>query len=291
MKKACIDIGSNSIVLLIGEVKDGKIVELEHQSEVTRLGFKVTETKRFNEERMSESEKVINRFLSSIEKHGVDKDNVFITATEASRKAQNSAEFFDRFNIKVDIISGDEEARLCSLGASSLFPSDFGPITMADIGGMSTEVIVFERSMDKIDHSFMESFPIGVVKGTELGTELNDYLEDLFSEKVDKVKNNQLLLTAGSMTALASVLVGDQEIEPEKINGLLLTPEFITEKIKTLIPLGKEKIVKTYPQLASRKDSIVSGMKILLFLLYKIQPEEVIFSTYGLRHGVLLDSI
>ena len=45
MKKACIDIGSNSIVLLIGEVKDGKIVELEHQSEVTRLGFKVTETK------------------------------------------------------------------------------------------------------------------------------------------------------------------------------------------------------------------------------------------------------
>ena len=37
---------------------------------------------------------------------------------------------------------------------------------MADVGGMSTEVIVFERSMDKIDHSFMESFPIGVVKGT-----------------------------------------------------------------------------------------------------------------------------
>ena len=77
MKKACIDIGSNSIVLLVGEVKDGKIVELEHQSEVTRLGFKVTETKQFNEERMSESEKVINRFLASIEKHDVDKDNVF----------------------------------------------------------------------------------------------------------------------------------------------------------------------------------------------------------------------
>ena len=118
MKKACIDIGSNSIVLLVGEVKDGKIVELEHQSEVTRLGFKVTETKQFNEERMSESEKVINRFLSSIEKHDVDKENVYdgLKLLEKLKTLLGT----DRFNIKVDIISGDEEARLCSLGASSL---------------------------------------------------------------------------------------------------------------------------------------------------------------------------
>ena len=63
-----------------------------------------------------------------------------------------------------------------------------------------------------------------LLKERELGTELNDYLENLFSEKIDKVKNNQLLLTAGSMTALASVLVGDQEIEPEKINGFIINP-------------------------------------------------------------------
>src|SRR5690606_7305767 len=167
--RASIDIGSNSILLLIAEVSNGVFKEIEKDAEVTALGKELDKNKEFIQESMDASLSVLKSYAERCDKHGLNRGDIVATATEAARTAKNSRSFFNRveqeLGIKVKIITPEAEAYFSSKGI--LFDTDFESevITIMDIGGASTELITVNTKNFQILSSI--SMPIGAVRSTQ----------------------------------------------------------------------------------------------------------------------------
>jgi exopolyphosphatase/guanosine-5'-triphosphate,3'-diphosphate pyrophosphatase len=160
---AAIDIGTNSIKLLIASVEeDGSLQVLSREKALVRLGSETLATGRLPEEAIEAGVAAVEQFQRSIRAAGAEL--VRAVATCAVREAANSSEFLDavrrRTGVSVDVVSGDEEARLINLGVRSEFPARFDPLFLVDIGGGSTEFVISEGSRVRLT----ESLPLGVVR-------------------------------------------------------------------------------------------------------------------------------
>ena len=161
---AVVDIGTNSTRLLVAEVGDGELRELARESVVTRLGEGVDATGRLGDEPQARVFAVLDRYAEEIERHGATIRTAVMTS--AVRDAANGAEFAaivrDRYGLEAATLSGDEEARLTSLGATATRPGD-ETVLVIDIGGGSTELVVGVRD----ELVFHVSTQVGVVRHTE----------------------------------------------------------------------------------------------------------------------------
>ncbi len=164
---AAIDIGSNSLRLLIAEVDSGGAIrEVAGDREVTRLGESVFRDGRVSEAALSEVAGVLRRFSEAIRKN--DCIGVRAVATSAIRDTANQAIFLERASTvvgsPVEIISGLEEARLIHLGVQRRMGATAEKILILDVGGGSAEVILAEHGARK------EAFskPLGAVRLREM---------------------------------------------------------------------------------------------------------------------------
>src|SRR5262249_6678994 len=164
MKKlAAIDIGTNSIKLLVGSVDEEGVLEVVSREKApVRLGTGALGAGRLSPEEIEAGVTAIAQFQRAIEAQ--DTKLVRAVATCAAREASNSGDFLDavrrRTGVEVDVISGEEEARLIHLAARSEFSSRLDPIFVVDIGGGSTEFIVSDGSRVLLT----ESLPLGPVR-------------------------------------------------------------------------------------------------------------------------------
>jgi len=102
LKRATIDIGSNTILLLAAELDSKKIVrEVLNCSEVTALGKNLDKTKAFAQESMQESFRALTSYKQKLAEVGIEPQEVIVTATEASRVAQNSQDFFEKIKQEI----------------------------------------------------------------------------------------------------------------------------------------------------------------------------------------------
>src|ERR1019366_3494569 len=144
MRIAVVDIGSNSTRLLVADVADGRVTaELERRSKVTRLGVGVDADGRLSDEAMERVYATLEEYRSVIDERGADR--ALAVLTSAVRDAANGSEFAhtveQRYGLTPHILTGDEEARLTFLGATSeRDPDDPTPTLVIDIGGGSTEL-------------------------------------------------------------------------------------------------------------------------------------------------------
>src|SRR5918999_1377330 len=122
---AVVDLGTNSTRLLVAAVDDGKLTELERRTNVTRLGEEVDTTGRLAEAAMERVYDTLADYREVIDRLGVHR--VVGVATSAVRDADNGSEFretlIERFGVDARTISGEEEARLTFLGATSGRPA------------------------------------------------------------------------------------------------------------------------------------------------------------------------
>src|SRR3954454_6714977 len=163
---AVVDIGTNSTRLLVARLEDGRVEELERQSKVTRLGQDVDSTGRLADEAVERVFRVLDEYKGLIDDIGAER--VVALATSAVRDSENGDEFrsavHDRFGFDLRTISGDEEARLTFLGATSARQDTDAPTLVIDIGGGSTELVT-GRPRDEPD--FHVSTQAGSVRQTE----------------------------------------------------------------------------------------------------------------------------
>ena len=96
MLKASIDIGSNSVLLLISEYVDGSFQDIESKSRVTSLGRNLDETGKFQDKSMDATFDALKEFKKIIGKYDIKPEETIMTATEASRVASNAADFFKK---------------------------------------------------------------------------------------------------------------------------------------------------------------------------------------------------
>ena len=143
---AVIDIGTNSVKLVAARVMHGRITRLTEESAVTRLGADLGRTGELGELGMGATLEAVRRFKARAESFEVDK--LVVVGTEAFRRAVNAPEFVDelkrRLKIRVEVLKGEEEARLSALAVMKSLELPAGEVVVLDIGGGSTEVIRLE---------------------------------------------------------------------------------------------------------------------------------------------------
>ncbi len=298
---AAIDIGTNTILLLIaGQTPDGlpqPIVDLET---TTRLGEGLVRTHRIHPHAMQKSLAVIESYLALCRDMGVTK--VVAVGTSSLREATNRSEFVQRVKrrcgLEIEIISGQEEARLSYLAVAKDKKWSSGPLTVIDIGGGSTEWI----HGDSPGEVRVFSLNIGSVTLTEQFLVSDPIKEDEYQAMASHVKrllvnipplqgNPPLVGIGGTITALFSVKQGLTEFDPARIHHGLLELQDIEGQIELFkaLALEERKAITGLPP--ERADVIIAGATILLHSLLRFGSKRAWVSTHGLRYGILFERV
>ena len=163
MRLAALDLGSNSFHALIADVKrGGGLAVIERAKRMPKIGEAIFQTGRFSDATLESALHAVGQLVPVIERN--KPQAVLAVATSAVREARTGHAFVakvrSRFGIDVQVISGDEEARLVYAGARAQMGGHLGRATLFDLGGGSLEVVVGEGSL--IIHS--ASAPLGVLR-------------------------------------------------------------------------------------------------------------------------------
>jgi exopolyphosphatase/guanosine-5'-triphosphate,3'-diphosphate pyrophosphatase len=160
--RAVIDVGTNSVKLLVAEVVDGQVIPVLEKSDQTRLGHGFYETRRLLPETIAQTAGAVGTFARLAHTYGVER--VRTIATSAARDASNQRELIDAIEVasgtKVEIISGEQEAEWVFRGVSTDPRLNGQRLLILDVGGGSTEFILGESE----HHQFRQSFDVGSVR-------------------------------------------------------------------------------------------------------------------------------
>jgi exopolyphosphatase/guanosine-5'-triphosphate,3'-diphosphate pyrophosphatase len=286
---AVIDIGTNTTRLLVAEVENGRVVELERRTMITRLGQGVDASGRLAQEAMDRVAEAIAVYREVIDRLGAER--VVALATSAMRDAENGPEFRDylkqHFGIEARTISGDEEARLTFLGATS-DRNDDSKTVVIDIGGGSTEYVVGRPGRDPEFHT---STQMGSVRHTERylhsDPPTHQELEQLAAavqETVPDVTAEQGVAVAGTATSLAAI-DGADEVHAYRLP--LATCERLVAKLAALPLEERRRVEGLHPD---RAPTIVAGAVILTESIRALSLREVEVSVADILHGAALNA-
>ncbi|MGE0632271.1 MAG: Ppx/GppA family phosphatase [Pseudobdellovibrionaceae bacterium] len=295
MKVAAIDLGTNSFLCLIAEVENGRILSvIDDHAKVVRLGQGVHQSRAFHPDALQRADVCLGEFRKTIDKYGVKK--VRAVATSAARDAKNGSEFFaicERYKIDVNVISGEEEARISFCGAISGLSESLEPRVVLDIGGGSTEIIKGQGR--KVLDS--ESLDVGCVRLTELfhaqdklsEKDLQDmiaFAEKTISPLASRMKepNLEVIAVAGTPTALAAMEIGMWD--EKQVDGYQFSIEKLKEWMEKLSFISKEERVKKYGIEAGRADIIPAGCVLLWVSAKELGVSKISTSTRGVRYGL-----
>jgi len=294
--RASIDIGSNSVLLLVADLSNGKLVELSKQSQITSLGKELDKNKAFHPDSMKATFEALRSYAETCDELGVPRDRIIATATESARVAQNSLDFFSKveteLGIKVTVITSEAEAYFSTKGI--LFDTKFENeiITIMDVGGASTELIRVNTKNFQIVESI--SMPIGAVRSTQW---LNDelFVQNLqkvfldFRNEIDKFQTKQLFCVAGTVTSLGNMHLQRKEFIEDDVHGLVLKSEDVDGLFKKFANYTPGEFLELFPFLQKRSESIRGGLHLVYHVIHRLLVKELTISTYGLRFGTLLE--
>lgn len=309
MRVASIDIGTNTLRLLILEVKSAdKNKRLYIGREITRLGEGFSdENKLINKNAMDRSVSALSNFARIVKEYNVDR--VRAVATSAVRESLNGTEFVKKIirdtGLPVEVITGEEEARLTVAGVMKSVTFSTPDCLIFDIGGGSTEyVYVSEGRIQNVN-----SINLGVVSLTELylkneidtesdlfqlGKHIKCVLEEGLSDfpRSNGNKDNLTIIgTAGTPTTLAAIEMRLEPYDPALVNNFNLTRDMIIEILKSLIELPKPERIKIPGLETGREDLIISGILITLKTLERFSCDDMLVSDAGLLEGVAYNLI
>lgn len=293
---AGIDIGSNSIRMIIAEIQNGAIINvLYSKRDTTRLASGICATKKISETSFWKSIETLKNYKSVIDNFKVNR--VKTVATSAVREAENGAIFISeckKIGIDAKVISGQEEALLSFYGVKAGIKTLDKRFMIFDTGGGSTEFIAGEK--DNI--FFNESHKIGVVKLTDMfdmkdGAAINikacsEYISKFMSKMKLPADIDLLVATAGTASSIAAMDMELIKYDPEKINGYIINKQKI-EKLLHLIVSAPYLERNKIPGLESgREDLIIPGILVILEVMNKTGFELLTISDYGLREGAVV---
>jgi exopolyphosphatase / guanosine-5'-triphosphate,3'-diphosphate pyrophosphatase len=300
LRIGAVDIGTNSVRLLVADVDDRERLKTAHRmGEISRLGEGLDRTGLIDESAAERTLECLERFVHEAEYSGASR--IRVAGTNALRLARNGAEiaarFSERIGYPVEILTGEEEARLVFLAVLSGLPTRQGRAVVVDIGGGSTEIICGEESGTQLI-----SLELGCVRLTERlipsdpPTEgelesVRRHVLDVFAEKLgsfDLDGVDRAFGVGGTVTAFGALDLGLSKYDPSRIENHLLAREKISSIAKQLcgIPLAKRRDLAGVSR--GRADIIPAGAIILTEFVNRFAVNGVYVSTRGLRYGLVL---
>lgn len=301
MNIASIDIGSNTILLLIAQVdtRTKEIKTIRNEYRTPRLGRGLKPDNPIPEETLKKMYAVFDNYFHIINKFGCEK--IIASATNALRIASNANEILEdlkeRYSLDIKVLTGEEEAEYSFLGASTTLPGSEQKIVV-DIGGGSTEVIYGKQE----EILFRKSFPVGAVSVTEEFVEHNppraselenieSKLYKVFSELPNDVpKNLDAIAVAGTPTTLTCINQGLTEYVDEEVEGSILTKNNFEKLVDILSGMKSQNILKKYGKIVrGREDVILEGTMILYTIMDVLELDKFYVSGKGIRYGAVVE--
>ncbi|MCX7965684.1 MAG: Ppx/GppA family phosphatase, partial [Syntrophorhabdaceae bacterium] len=290
MKYASIDIGTNTVLMLIASVEHNKTInEIMDVSIITRLGEGLKETGFLQEHAMERTISVLQQYMNIAKKQGGAE--ILCVGTSALREAKNSGLFLkkvkDDLDLKVRVITEKEEAYYTYL--SILYDPKINPddCIIVDIGGGSTEII----KADKSNFIDFVSIPIGSVKLTEMFIAHDPVLKSEIHRMKRFIienlnlpftgKNCTFVGTGGTITNVAGIKMGLKEYIKALIHGFKITIDEIDRIIEAMIPLKVSEKERIPGLEAGREDIILQGIILLREIMGYLSFNEMIVSANG----------
>ncbi|MBP3906972.1 MAG: Ppx/GppA family phosphatase [Peptostreptococcaceae bacterium] len=298
MKIGAIDIGTNSMRLLVAEYIDGKLYNREKFVNTTRIGQGVDSEGYISEEAIERNIKALKEFSDIANEKGCE--YIYCIGTSALRDSKNGNEFIDlakvETNLDVDIISGEEESNLGFIGVLQGL-DDTNNILVLDIGGGSTEFILGDESGIK----YAKSENVGALRMTEkfLATDpicenefedMSNFIEETISDTINILREKNIRQIVGIGGTITSVSAINQELETyfmEKIHGSKVNEkelDNILQNLKKMTLNDKKNIKGLQPK---RADIITAGVRILNIIMKKLEKENIIVSEYDNLEGLI----
>jgi exopolyphosphatase / guanosine-5'-triphosphate,3'-diphosphate pyrophosphatase len=299
---ASIDIGSNSVRMEAAEVIPGEPPRiLASERQVTRLGASVFRTGRISQESMDLICGVLGGMAQQYKR--LEVNAVRAVATAAVRDAGNQQEFVARasaaLGTDVEIISGQEEARLIHLGVKSRWPHPKERFLIIDIGGGSAEIILSEN--ERIGQSF--SKPLGALRLQELFLRsdpprqtdlhrLEEYIEERIGSAVRRIGSAHIDRVVGTSATASAVVCAVNRIprarrdESDRRRATTTQIRKLFRDISLLDVAARQRITGIGPR---RAEIIVPGTAVLLHVLEAFHMPALFYSSAGVRDGVIAD--
>ncbi len=298
-RKAIIDIGSNSIKFFVGELAEDKTIKtVLDTNDIARLGEDLDKTGMINPEPMKRNVEAVARFAQQARELGADQ--IVAVGTMALRKASNSAEFVKKVkeacDVDVNIIPGEEEARLSYLAILSGLPVGDEDLVIFDTGGGSTEFIYGRGT--KLEKRF--SVNLGAVRITENYLRSDPVTADEVSAAIAQIDREfaeagvegrpmKLVGMGGTVTSMGAVKHKMVKYDPDVIQGSTLTKADIDEQIREYSARTIEQRKELPGLQPKRADVILAGACILKVITDRLGCGELTISDRGVRHGLAFD--
>lgn len=298
MRVATIDIGTNSVLLLIAEAEGGAPRPIVERATVTRLGEGVDRSRRLLPEACARTLACLAQYERELQVHRVLRLDV--VGTSALRDAAGGKDFVARaeeiLGVAPRVIDGGEEARLTFIGALSGLPIS-GKVTVFDIGGGSTEIVSGEVGSGSRAISAAASLNIGSVRLFErhvrsdppTSVEMRNVARDIAAalEHAPKLEAGATLVgVAGTVTQLAAIELQLESYDADRVHGSELTDDIVTRWATRLATLDVAQRRALRGMEPSRADVIVVGSAIARAVLRWSGAPKLLVSDRGVRWGL-----
>jgi exopolyphosphatase/guanosine-5'-triphosphate,3'-diphosphate pyrophosphatase len=299
LRYGVVDVGTNSVKFHVGEHRPtGEWRTIIDRAEITRLGEGLDESGRLNPEPAARTVDAIAAMVDEARRNGAA--SIAAVGTAGLRIAPNSAELIDaveeRSGVRIEVISGEEEARLAYLAATSELELGQGSLLVFDSGGGSSQFTFGRRR--HVDEQF--SVNVGAARFTERFGLADAVSEDVLNRALDAIaadlaaldsrpKPEAVVGLGGAVTNLAAVKHELAVYDRDVVQGTVLDRTEIDRQIelyRTQTPEERRRIVGLQPK---RAEVILAGACIVRTILEKVGCESFTVSDRGLRHGLLVE--
>lgn len=300
---ASIDIGTNTVLLLVADVVNGTLTVQHEEQRMPRLGKGVDASGNLHPDSIRRVLNALGEYKRLLEDKYTELLGVTVTATSAVRDAGNREQFIrqvrEETGFGIQLLNGYQEAEYTYVGALSMLPGITRAVVI-DIGGGSTEIALGGQGNLLDSHSF----DMGSVRFTERYLQHDPPLRSERKVCVGAVKemlrkrpfdfddnpgNPELVGVAGTVTSLAFMDSGLDIYEAEKVNGYTLPIGKISSWVERLSSIRVEEIEQAYPTvMKGRADIITAGLLILKGFMEFYSMDGLTVSTGGIRHGTVI---
>jgi exopolyphosphatase/guanosine-5'-triphosphate,3'-diphosphate pyrophosphatase len=305
MRIAAIDLGSNSVHLLIVEVgPSGGFKVIDREKEMVRLGSGTLSRGRLSADAMRRGLEALRGYKKLAETHGVEK--IIAVATSAIREARNGEDLLERIGHETGIwpkaVSGEEEARLIYLAALHSIHLEGKRALVIDIGGGSVELALgvgqqilgcFSEKIGvlRMSEEFVKSDPLSQKDEAKLVERVRTVLEP-HAAQVQAASFDCVVGTSGTILALGRMALDlSGTPPPESLHHATVGLEALRALRKKLTASDLRSRLKMSGMDEERADIIVPGAVILDTILARLGVEELILCEWALREGLLLNYI
>jgi exopolyphosphatase/guanosine-5'-triphosphate,3'-diphosphate pyrophosphatase len=305
MRLAAIDIGTNSVHMIVVRVREDMSFEvIDREKAMVRLGAGGLDGRALTAEAMTAALQALSKFKRLAESHGVDE--ILAAATSATREARNGGEFLARIEqetgIRARVIAGPEEARLIHQAAVYGVDVGSGRAVVIDIGGGSVEITLgtgtsiqlarsFKIGVIRLTERFVKSDPLSGRDERKLSKHILNEI-DRHCEQITAVGFDRVIGTSGTILSIGAVAAtAARGTPPTDLRNLRVSAKQIRRLRKEVVSLDLESRLAIPGMDPRRADLVVAGSVLLDAILRRLGADELTLCDLALREGLVLDYI